>query len=163
MITWTRIKLCRILPQTSPNTQVEFLQMLIPPDATGVTQVKSELWAFLLRQFSPHTLLGIQIRALRRPLPILLLLSSVRHFVTVTLDVFLWIIVLKENPVVTNFYLSGWGSVFLHNPPSSWCHLLEVHHSLVQQNTPTTWCCHPQASQGRLNNLTPDKTEFCFF
>ena len=31
---------------------------------------------------------------------------------------------------------------------SSWCHLFcEVHHSLLQQCTPTTWCCHPRALQ----------------
>ena len=32
--------------------------------------------------------------------------------------------------------------------PSAWCHLFcEVHQSLLQQSTPTTWCCHPRASQ----------------
>ena len=34
-------------------------------------------------------------------------------------------------------------SIFPHNFPTSWCHLFcEVHQSLLQQCTPTTWCCH---------------------
>ena len=35
-----------------------------------------------------------------------------------------------------------------HNFPSSWRHLFcEVHQSLLQQSTPTAWCCQPRASQ----------------
>ena len=35
----------------------------------------------------------------------------------------------------------------LNRFPLSWCHLFcEVHQSLLQQSTPTTWCCHPCAS-----------------
>ena len=35
-------------------------------------------------------------------------------------------------------------SIYPHNFPTSWCHLIcEVHLSLLQQSTPTTWCCHP--------------------
>ena len=38
-------------------------------------------------------------------------------------------------------------SIYPHNFPTSWCHLFcEVHQSLLQQSTPTTWCCHPCAS-----------------
>ena len=38
-------------------------------------------------------------------------------------------------------------SIYPHNFPASWCHLFcEVHQSLLQQSTPTTWCCHPRAS-----------------
>ena len=35
-------------------------------------------------------------------------------------------------------------SIYPHHFPTSWCHLFfEVHRSLPQQSTPTTWCCHP--------------------
>jgi hypothetical protein len=35
-------------------------------------------------------------------------------------------------------------SIYPCNFPFSWCHLFcEVHLSLLQQSTPTTWCCHP--------------------
>ena len=42
-------------------------------------------------------------------------------------------------------------SIYPHNcPSSSWCHLFgEVHQSLLQQSTPTTWCCQPCASRLR--------------
>ena len=39
-------------------------------------------------------------------------------------------------------------SIYPHNFPPSWCHLFcEVHQSLLQQSTPTTWCFHPRASR----------------
>ena len=39
-------------------------------------------------------------------------------------------------------------SIYPHNFPSSWCHLFcEVHQSLLQQSTPTTWCFHPRTSR----------------
>ena len=39
-------------------------------------------------------------------------------------------------------------SKYPHNFPTSCCHLFcEVHQSLLQQRTPTTWCCHPCASR----------------
>ena len=39
-------------------------------------------------------------------------------------------------------------SIYPHHFPSSWCHLFcVVHQSLLQQSTPTTWCCHPRASR----------------
>ena len=35
-------------------------------------------------------------------------------------------------------------SIYPHNFPSTWSHLFcEVHQSLLQQSTPTTWCRHP--------------------
>jgi hypothetical protein len=46
--------------------------------------------------------------------------------------------------------LRSWNAVSLypHNFPTSWFHLFcEVHQSLLQQSTPTTWFCHPRASR----------------
>ena len=38
-------------------------------------------------------------------------------------------------------------SLYQHNFPASWCHLFcEVHQSLLQHSTHTTWCCHSCAS-----------------
>ena len=47
------------------------------------------------------------------------------------------------------FWLMCWdvASIYPQNYPASWCHLFcEVHQSLMQKSTPTTWCCHPHAS-----------------
>ena len=39
-------------------------------------------------------------------------------------------------------------SIYSHHFSYPWCHLFcEVHQSLLQQSTPTTWCCHPRASR----------------
>ena len=47
-------------------------------------------------------------------------------------------------------WLMSWdvASIYPHNWPSLWCHLFcGVHQSLLQQSTPTTWCCHPSTSR----------------
>ena len=63
----------------------------------------------------------------------------------------LGVIVHLEDPFTTSWLMS-WdvASIYPHNIPTSWCHLFwEVHQSLLQQSTPTTWCCHPRASRLR--------------
>ena len=53
-------------------------------------------------------------------------------------------------------WLMSWdvASIYPHTFPSSWCHLFcEVHETLLQQSTPTTWCCHPHASRLGLCSL----------
>ena len=47
-------------------------------------------------------------------------------------------------------WLMSWNvaSIYPHNFTFSWFHLFcEVHQSLLQLSTPTTWCCHPRVSQ----------------
>ena len=65
----------------------------------------------------------------------------------------LGVIVHLEDPIcdqALTSWLMSWdiASIYPHNFPSSWCHLYcEVHKFLLQQSTPTTWCCHPRASR----------------
>ena len=64
----------------------------------------------------------------------------------------LWKYAWVHNPFEDQFatsWLMSWdvASTYSHTFPTSWCHLFcEVHHSFLQQSTPTTWCCHPCAS-----------------
>ena len=61
-------------------------------------------------------------------------------------------------------WLMSWdvASIYPHHFPSSWCHLFcEVHQSLLQQSTPTTWCCHPRASRLEWCSSACKPTPFC--
>ena len=80
-----------------------------------------------------------------------LTLLSLRHFVT-TLEVCLGSMSIWKTYLWPSFnfltdVLRCCFNTYPHNCPASWCHLFcEVHQSLLQQSSPTTWCCHPRAS-----------------
>ena len=79
-----------------------------------------------------------------------LTLLSLSHFAT-TLEVCLQSLSIWKTHLRPSFnILMSWdvASIYPHNIPPSWCHLFcEVHQSLLQQSTPTIWCCHPRASR----------------
>ena len=77
-----------------------------------------------------------------------LTLLSLSHFAT-TLEVCLGSLYICKRPIcdqALTSWLMSWdvASIYPHTFASSWCHLFcEVQQSLLQQSTPTTWCCHP--------------------
>ena len=102
----------------------------------------------MLVQFCPQHFYGIEVRALWWPLQYL-------DFVVILPQ--LWKYAWGHCPFGRPFcdqsltsWLMSWdvASIYPHNFASSWCHLFcEVHQSLLQQSTPTTWCCYPRASR----------------
>ena len=81
-----------------------------------------------------------------------LTLLSLSHFAT-TLEVCLWHHCPFGRPIchqALNSWLTSWdvASIYPHNFTFSLCHLFcEVHQSLLQQSTTTTWCFHPRTSR----------------
>ena len=125
----------------------------------------------MLFQFYPQIFYRIEVRALWWPLQYLDFVVLIA--ILPQLWKYPWGHCQFGGPIY-NLTLTSWlmswevASIYPHNVLSSWCHLFcEVHQSLLQQSTPTTWCCHPvlhglQASPNITIVIMAKEFYFCF-